>query len=106
MPTMTSTPLRKRVLLRSHADAAEHRRGGHRRMHREIVEVVDDLRRQLARRRQHQRARGAARLVDQLVQDRQQKRGRLAAAGHGAGEQVAALRARAGWRRPESRSGG
>ena len=57
-------------------------------------EVLEDLRRQLARRRQHQRARRAARPVDQLVQDRQQERGGLAAAGHGAGEHVAPLQRR------------
>ena len=47
------------VLLRPHADAAEHGRAGHRRVHREGVEIVQDLRRELARRREHQRARGA-----------------------------------------------
>ena len=78
----------ERVLLRPHADAAEDRGGGQRRVHGEVVQVFDDLRRQLARRRQHERARRAARLVDQLVQDRQEERGGLAAAGHRAGEQV------------------
>ena len=38
-----------------------------------------------------ERARGAARLVDQLMEDREQKRRRLAAAGHGAREHVAPL---------------
>ena len=60
-------------------------------MHREVVQVLEDLRRQLARGREHQRAGGAARAVDQLVQDREQERRGLAAAGHGAGEDVAAL---------------
>jgi hypothetical protein len=46
------------------------------------------LRRQLAGRRQDQHAGGAARLAQQAVQDRQQEGGRLAAAGHGAGEDV------------------
>jgi hypothetical protein len=52
--------------------------------------AVSGVRRQFPRRRQHERARGAARLTDEPVQDRQQKRRRLAAAGHGAGEQVLA----------------
>ena len=78
------------VLLRPHADAAEDGGRGQRRVHREVVEVFDDLRRELARRRQHERARRAARLADQAVEDRQQKRRGLAAAGHGAGEQVLA----------------
>jgi hypothetical protein len=69
------------VLLRPHADAAEHRGAGDRRVDGQIHQVLVDLRRQLARRRQHQRARRAARLVHQRVQDRQQERGRLAAAG-------------------------
>ena len=80
----------ERVLLRPHADAAEDGRGGQRRVHGEVVEVFDDLRRQLARRRQDERARRAARLVDQPMEDRQQERGGLAAAGHRAGEQVLA----------------
>ena len=78
------------VLLRTHADAAEDGRGGHRRVHGKVVQVLDDLRRQLASRRQHERARGAARLVDQPMQNRQQERRRLAAAGRRACEQVAA----------------
>ena len=84
----------ERVLLRPHADAAEDRGRRDRRVHGEVVEVLEDLRRQLARRREHQRARRAARLVDQLVQDRQQERRRLAAAGHRAGEHVAPVERR------------
>ena len=80
----------ERVLLRPHADAAEDRGAGDRRVDGEIVEVLEDLRRQLARRREDERARGAARPVDEPVQDRQQEGGGLAAAGHGAGEDVAA----------------
>ena len=59
-------------------------------MHGEVVEVLDDLRGELTRRRQHERARGAARLLDEAVQDRQQERGGLAAAGHRAREQILA----------------
>ena len=53
-----------------------------------------DLRRELARRRQDQRAGRAARPVHQLVQDRQQKRGGLAAAGHRTRQQIPALERR------------
>ena len=79
------------MFLRSHADAAEDRRGRERRVHGEGGQVLGNLRRELARRRQHQRARRAARPAHQLVQDRQEKRGGLAAAGHRAGEQIASL---------------
>ncbi len=78
----------KRVLLRSHPDAAEHGRRGQRRMHREIVQVLHDLRRQLTRRRQHERPRRSARFVDETMEDRQKKGRGLAAAGHRACQQV------------------
>ena len=77
------------MLLRTHAHAAVHRGAGQRRMHGQRVEVLEDLRRELARRRQHERARRAARLADQPVQDGQQKGRGLAAAGLRAGEHVA-----------------
>ena len=66
-------------------------RRGQGRVDRQRLRVLLDLRRELARRRQDERARHAALLADQVVEDRQQERGRLAAAGHGAGEDVAAL---------------
>ena len=78
------------VLLRAHADAAEHGRRGDRGVHREIVEVLHDLRGQLAGRGEDERPGGAARLVDQPVEDRQDEGRGLAAAGHGAGEDVPA----------------
>jgi hypothetical protein len=56
---------------------------------RELLGVLLDLGRQLAGRGQDQGAGRAALLSDQPVQDRKQKCGRLAAAGHGAGEHVA-----------------
>ena len=84
----------KRVLLRPHPDAAENRRAGDRRVHGEIVEVGEDLRRELPRRREHERARGAARLLDQLVQDRQQEGCGLAAAGLRARQHIAAFEPR------------
>ena len=80
----------ERVLLRAVAHAAEDGGAGDRRVHGQVAQVVQDLRRQLARRREHERARRAARLVDQPVQDGQQERGRLAAARLRGGEHVAA----------------
>ena len=47
------------VLLRPHADAAEHRGAGDRRVHGEVVQILENLRGELARRREDQRARGA-----------------------------------------------
>ncbi len=78
----------KRVLLRPHRRATVDRRAGDRRVHGEVLEVVQNLRRQLARRRQDERARDAARLVDQVMRDRQEERAGLAASGHGAGEEI------------------
>jgi hypothetical protein len=80
----------KGMFLRAHADAAVHGGRGERRVHGEIVEIGEDLRRQLARRREHQRARRAARPSHEPVQDRQQERGRFAASGHRGREEVAA----------------
>ena len=82
-------PAAERVLLRPDRDAAEDRRGAEGRMDREVVEVLEDLRRQLAGRGDDQGARRSARLVDQLVEDRQEKRRGLAAARDGAGQHVA-----------------
>ena len=80
----------ERVLLRTHADAAEDRRRGHRRVNGKVRQVLEDLRRQLARRRQDQRARGPARSADELIENRQQEGDGLAAACHRAGEHTAA----------------
>jgi hypothetical protein len=60
-------------------------------MYGELGEVLLDLRRQLARRREDERARHAAPLADQPVGDREEEGGRLSAAGHRAGEDVAAV---------------
>ena len=76
------------MLLRPRADAAVDGRAGEGSVHRQVAQMLIDLRRQLARRRQDEGARRAALLADQLVEDRQQKRRALAAAGHGAGEDV------------------
>jgi hypothetical protein len=79
------------VLLRAHSDAAEDGRARDRGVHRQLLEVLIDLRAQLARGRQDQRARGPARLRHQPLQDRQAEGGGLAAAGRRAGEHVAPL---------------
>ena len=55
------------------------------------LEVLVDLRRQLARGREDERARRAARLRHEPVEDREDERGGLAAARHRAGEDVAAF---------------
>ena len=82
------------VLLRAHADAAVDRGAGERRVHREVAQVLVDLRGELAGRGEDQGARRAALLAHQPVQDREQERRALAAAGHRAGEDVAALEGR------------
>ena len=81
----------KRVLLRPHADAAEYSGSSDGRVHREIVEVAEDLGRELAGRRQNERPRDAAALVDQALEDGQQERGRLAASSHCRREKVASV---------------
>ena len=55
-----------------------------------MLEVLDDLRRQLARRGEDQSTGLPAAAGEQPVEDGQHEGGGLAAAGHGAGEQVAA----------------
>ena len=81
----------QRVLLRSHADAAEHRGARDGRVHRELREVRVDLRGQLARGCQDQRPRGAPGLRHEPMQDRQSEGRGLAAAGGGAGQDIVAL---------------
>src|SRR6476620_9018963 len=78
------------VFLRSVADAAEHRGAGDRRMGREILEVLEYLGCQLARGRQDERPRLSSRTVQQALQNRQQKRGGLAAARLRGGDEVMA----------------
>src|SRR4051812_42219990 len=53
-----------------------------------------DLSRKFARGSKNQRARSAARFVQEPVQHRQSERSGLAAAGHGTGEHVAAFQSR------------
>ena len=81
------------VLLRAHADAAIHGKAAERRVDGEILQIFDNLRRQLARRRDDERARGArpaARLLHEAVQNRQQKRRGLPAARLGTCKKIAA----------------
>ena len=81
----------ERALLRERADAAEHRHRSDTGVAAEADEVLVDLRGELARGRQHEGARGAGRRRrHQALQQRQHEGGGLAAAGHGAGEHVAA----------------
>ena len=84
----------ERMLLRSHPDATEHGRTGDRRMDGERGEIFENLRRQLTCRREHQGSRGTPRLVDQAMQNRQQKRRRFAAACLGAANDVLSLHGR------------
>src|SRR5687767_9388764 len=90
----------ERVLLRSHADAAVHGKSADGRVNREVLEVFDNLRRKLARRRDDERAsraRTAARLVHQPIENRQQEGGGLPAARLGTCEKIAACERR--WNR-------
>ena len=66
-----------------------------RRVDRNVVEVFEDLRGQFAGGRQDERARRAPRLVEELVEDRQQEGRGLAAAGGGAGKHVSSGEGRA-----------
>ena len=84
----------ERVLLRTHADATEHGGAGDRCVDGEVLQVLVDLRREFARRREHERPGDAARTVDELVHDREDEGCRLAAAGHRAGEDVATFEGR------------
>ena len=86
----------ERGLLRPHADTAIHRGAAQPREAGEVPAVLVDLRGELPRGRDDERARDAARLAVEVLQDRQQECRRLAAARHGAGEDVPALASRAG----------
>ena len=81
----------KRVLLGAHADASVDGGGGDRGVHPESVQVLVDLRREFSRGGEDQRTGEALRLAAEAMNDGEAERGALAAAGHGAGEQVAPL---------------
>ena len=78
------------VFLRSHPHTTIDGCGGDGGVDREGIEVLEDLRREFAGRREDKGAGGAARLVDQLVQDREEEGGGLPRAGHRTGEDVLA----------------
>jgi hypothetical protein len=84
----------ERGLLRAHADTAIHRGAGEAREAGKIPAMLVDLRGQLPRGRDDERARDAARLAVDVLQDREQECRRLAAARHGAGEDVPAIHRR------------
>ena len=84
------------MFLRPHPHAAEDGGAGDRGVDGEVVQVGQDLGGQFPGRRQDQRPGGPARLVHQLVQDRQQEGRGLAAAGLGTGEHVATRQAPGG----------
>ena len=90
---MTSTPLRKAFSCGPMPTPPKTAAAADLRVLAELVEVLDDLRRQLARGGEDQGAGGAARLAEQPLQDRQHEGGGLAAARHGAGQHVAAVEA-------------
>ena len=78
----------ERLHLGLHPDAAEDGRARHPHMARELAPVLVDLRGQLARGGEDERSRDSAAAPGQAVENRQHERGRLAAAGDGAGEHV------------------
>ena len=97
MATRISTPRAKLRRLRVEADAAEHRRRRELQMLAVGPDGRLDLRRELARRRQDQRAQRLAharrlggRRGGQALQHRQHEAGGLAGAGLRAGQEVAA----------------
>ena len=78
----------KRMFLWPHTDAAKDRRACDRCVNGKGVQILHNLRSQLARRRQHQRTRRTARLVDETMHDWKEKSGGLAAAGLRRGDHV------------------
>jgi len=80
----------KGVFLRAHAHTAENRRRCQRRVHGQIVEILDNLRGQLPRWREHERPCGPSRFADESVQNREEKRCGLSTAGHRARQQILA----------------
>jgi len=79
----------ERRLLRAHAHPAEDGRAADPCVAGELAAVLVDLGRELPGGGDDQGTRGAPGKPDQLLQNRQQERRGLAAAGHGAGEHVA-----------------
>src|SRR6185312_14807110 len=73
---------------------AEHGGAGERRVDGEVVDARQDLRRQFTRRCEHQRARRAARAIEEFLKDREDEGGGLSAARHRAREYVTPLERR------------
>src|SRR5262249_4409513 len=94
----------ERVLLRSHPDAAVDRRCSDGRVDREVIQIADDLRRQLTRGRENECPRGAAWAADEPVENRKQIGCRLGAAWSRGREHIAAVEAR--WNGSELNRGG
>jgi hypothetical protein len=80
-----------RMLLGRHAYPAIDRGRRNRRMDRHRIERRENLRGELSRRSHDQRSRFPARLANEMVENRKQERGGLAASCHGAGENVPPL---------------
>ncbi len=82
--------LRERDLLRLYVHTSDDRHAPHAHRAPDALELLRDLERKLARRRNHAREQ-ALRVVPQLLQDRQRKGGGLAGPGGGDADDVAAL---------------
>ena len=82
-------PAPEGVLLGRHADTAVDACGRDRSMDGQVSEVRQNLRRQLTRWREHERAGRTARPADEGVEDREEERGGLSASSHRRREDVA-----------------
>ena len=82
------------MFLRAHAHTTEHRGARERRVDRDVVQALDDLGGQLTRGRDDERPRDPARLLHDVMENREQERIRFAAARHRAGEDVTTLQSR------------
>lgn len=80
-----------RVLLRRHPHSAVDSRGGDRRVHSHRIERRKNLRGELTRRCDYKHASLSARLAYELMQNREDKRGGLAAASHRTRKDVASF---------------
>ena len=78
------------MFLRPVTDAAEDGRARHRRVHRQILQVLQNLGRELACGREHERPRRAPRHGHQPVKNRQHERRGLAATGLGRSQDIRA----------------
>ena len=83
-------PSAQRLDLRLLTHATEDHDGAQPGMAAVVAGTLGDLCRELARRRQHQRARGACLVRCKVLQDRQNERGGLAGAGLRTGQHIAA----------------